>query len=47
MTNRIAFVLACLILLAALIDGLVFGSEHFLFLGKKLFAFLDWIAFWR
>ena len=47
MTNRIALVLALLIIAAFVIDILIFGSDHMIFLGKKLFDFLDWIAFWR
>ena len=47
MTNQIALVLAILILAAVGIDMLIFGTEHMIFLGKKVFALLDWIAFWR
>ncbi|WP_170791063.1 hypothetical protein [Ruegeria lacuscaerulensis] len=47
MTNQIAIWLGFLILGAACLDYALFGPEHFLFLGKKLYAFLDWIAVWR
>ncbi|WP_172720949.1 hypothetical protein [Pseudooceanicola lipolyticus] len=47
MTNRIALVLALLILAALAIDLLVYGDRHLIFLGKKFLQFLEWIAFWR
>ncbi|KUJ86233.1 glyceraldehyde-3-phosphate dehydrogenase [Ruegeria marisrubri] len=47
MTNRIAIWLGVLILGAILLDYALFGTEHLLFLGKKLYEFLDWLAFWR
>ncbi|GHF50137.1 hypothetical protein [Seohaeicola zhoushanensis] len=47
MTNKLALILAILICLAALIDAVFYGSQHFIFLGKKLFQLLDWVAFWR
>ncbi|WP_425082710.1 hypothetical protein [Ruegeria profundi] len=47
MTNQIAIWLALLIFGAIMLDYALFGTEHFLFLGKKLYDFLDWLAFWR
>ena len=47
MTNPIALVLGLLILLALGVDLILFGSGHMVFLGKKLFQFLEWLAFWR
>ncbi|KUJ81738.1 glyceraldehyde-3-phosphate dehydrogenase [Ruegeria profundi] len=47
MTNQIAIWLGLLILGGIILDLTMFGSEHLVFLGKKLFAFLDWLAFWR
>lgn len=47
MTNRIALILALIISAALLIDVIFYGTEHLLFLGKKLFEFLEWLAFWR
>lgn len=47
MTNRIALVLALLILAALAIDLLIYGDAHLIFLGKKFLQFLEWIAFWR
>ncbi len=47
MTNKIAFFLALFILLAVGLDYFFFGTEHLLFLAKKLMEFMEWIAFWR
>ncbi|UWR21005.1 hypothetical protein [Sulfitobacter sp. S190] len=47
MTNRIALVLGFFILLAIFIDGYFYGTEHLIFLGKKLSELIEWIAFWR
>ena len=47
MTNRIALVLGLLIITALVADIFVFGDAHILFLGKKLFALIEWVAFWR
>ncbi len=47
MTNRIALVLGLLILGALAADIYMFGSLHLIFLGKKMYQFIEWIAFWR
>lgn len=47
MTNRIAISLGLLLIAAAIIDIALFGDTHLIFLGKKLFALIDWVAFWR
>ncbi len=47
MTNRIAIWLGLLIVAALVADALIYGSEHLVFLGRKFFALLDWVAFWR
>jgi hypothetical protein len=47
MTNSIALVLGLLILAALGVDLLLHGTEHLVFLGKKLFDLIDWVAFWR
>ncbi len=47
MTNQIALWLGLLILAALMLDLSFFGSDHLLFLGRKLYEFLDWLAFWR
>ena len=47
MTNRIALVLSVAIVAVVAIDGMVFGAEHLVFLGRKLAALIEWMAFWR
>lgn len=47
MTTRIAAVLGLILIILGVIDGLLYGSEHFVFLAKKLVELLEWIAFWR
>ena len=47
MTDRIAFWMGLVIVSAIGIDMAVYGTEHMIFLGKKFYEFLEWIAFWR
>lgn len=47
MTNRIAFVLGFLIVGAVVMDYAYFGTEHTVFLAKKLTDLIEWLAFWR
>ncbi len=47
MTNLIAIILGLLLILAAAVDVMFYGTEHLIFLGKKLFELIEWIAFWR
>lgn len=47
MTNPIALVMAVLILGAIAVDVTIYGTEHLLFLGKKLADLIEWLAFWR
>ena len=47
MTNRIAFALGGLLVGLIALDVILFGTEHLVFLGKKLFALIEWMAFWR
>ncbi|WP_186766657.1 hypothetical protein [Puniceibacterium confluentis] len=47
MTNSIALTLAVLLCALIIGDYIVYGAEHLLFLGKKFFGLLDWMAFWR
>ncbi|UWR24900.1 hypothetical protein K3757_10430 [Sulfitobacter sp. S223] len=47
MTNKIAFVLGFLIVGAILVDYIYYGTEHSVFLGKKLADLIEWLAFWR
>ncbi len=47
MTNRIALVLGFLIVGAIMMDYFFYGTEHVLFLAKKLADLIEWLAFWR
>lgn len=47
MTNRIAIGLFAAIVAVFVVDAMAFDGELPIFLGKKMFDFLDWIAFWR
>ncbi|MBO9430057.1 hypothetical protein [Sulfitobacter sp. R18_1] len=47
MTNPIAIVLALVIAVAMMIDLYVYGADHMVYLGKKLFELIEWMAFWR
>lgn len=47
MSNRTSLVLALIIVALVLLDLTFFGTEHLIFLGKKLADLIDWIAFWR
>ena len=47
MTNRIAITLGALLLALIVVDMLIYGSEHIVFLGKKMFELIEWLAFWR
>jgi hypothetical protein len=47
MTNRTALALAVVLLGLIVLDVLLFGTEHLVFLGKKMFELIEWLAFWR
>lgn len=47
MTNQLAIILGSIIVAAILGDFVLNGGDALLFLGRKFFLFLDWIAFWR
>jgi hypothetical protein len=47
MTNRSAFILGLIIVVAIASDVMLYGSEHVVFLAKKLADLLEWMAFWR
>ncbi len=47
MTNRIALMFGGLLLAAIGLDVYLYGPGHMVFLGKKLFALIEWMAFWR
>ena len=47
MTNTLAIVLGALIALFLGVDALAFDGAATLFLGRKLYWLIDYIAFWR
>lgn len=47
MTNRIALILAVLLIGAIAVDVFLFGTEHLIFLSKKMLDLIEWLAFWR
>jgi hypothetical protein len=47
MTNRGAIILGLFLIAAITADVMIYGSEHIIFLAKKLADLLDWLAFWR
>jgi len=47
MTTKTAIGLGLLIIASLAIDIALFGTVHLVFLGKRLFELIDWIAFWR
>ncbi|MEP2641664.1 hypothetical protein [Roseobacter sp.] len=47
MTPRIALVLGTLIAAFVVVDVLIYGTQHLIFIGKKLAELIEWISFWR
>ena len=47
MTNRVALYLGAILIILIVMDILLFGTEHMIFLGKKLADLIEWMAFWR
>ncbi len=47
MTNRIAIVLGLIIIGAIVVDYVFYGTEHAIFLAKKMTELIEWLAFWR
>ncbi len=47
MTNPIALFLGFILIAAIVADVTFYGTEHMVFLGKKLLELIEWIAFWR
>ncbi|WP_299505123.1 hypothetical protein [uncultured Roseobacter sp.] len=47
MTNSIAIALGLILVCLVVVDVFIFGTEHLVFLGKKLFELIEWLAFWR
>ncbi|RBI85130.1 glyceraldehyde-3-phosphate dehydrogenase [Rhodosalinus halophilus] len=47
MTNRIALWLALAILAAIVADQVWWNGEGFIFLMRRFYALVEWLAFWR
>lgn len=47
MTNQLAIVIGLTITAAVAADLTLNNAEALLFLGRKFFFLLDWVAFWR
>ncbi len=47
MTHTIAVRLGLFLIIAAVIDVALVGSEHMVFLGKELLDLIHLVAFWR
>ncbi|MEC3862534.1 hypothetical protein VK792_14670 [Mesobacterium sp. TK19101] len=47
MTNSIAIVLGLLIVAGIAADLTLFEGQNLVFLGKKFYDLLQWMAFWR
>lgn len=47
MTDTIALALGALILSAIAVDVVFFGTDHLLFLARKIMDLIEWMAFWR
>lgn len=47
MTNKVALILAFILVAVFAVDWVIFGGAMSLFLGKKILVLITWIAFWR
>jgi hypothetical protein len=47
MNTPIALVLGGLLVGGLIVDTVMFGNEHLIFLTKKFLDLLEWVAFWR
>ena len=47
MTNFVALMVALTITALIALDVVFYGTEHLLFLARKLFDLIEWLAFWR
>lgn len=47
MTNTLAIVLGLALIAAIAGDIMLNGTENLIFLGKKFFELIEWMAFWR
>ncbi|MFT6673988.1 MAG: hypothetical protein ACJAVM_000159 [Sulfitobacter sp.] len=46
-TNRLAIIIGSVLITTLLLDMIIFGMEHVIFLTKKFTELIEWIAFWR
>ncbi|MCU0801801.1 MAG: glyceraldehyde-3-phosphate dehydrogenase [Rhodobacteraceae bacterium] len=47
MSNRSAIILACVIILALVLDQVLNAGDATMFLLRKLFDLIEYLAFWR
>lgn len=47
MTTKAAIILVCVIILALILDQLLNGGTATLFMMRKLFSLVEYLAFWR
>lgn len=47
MTNLLAIILGLLVIGAIATDVMLYGTEHLIYLGKKMLELIEWMAFWR
>ena len=47
MTNKLAIMIGLSVIAAVIADLTLAGGSNLLFLGRKFFLLLDWLAFWR
>ncbi|WP_163025774.1 hypothetical protein [Chachezhania antarctica] len=47
MSHLTALILAILITAAVIVDIAIFRDAHVIFIGKKLYWFIDWLKFWE
>lgn len=47
MTTKISIVLGLFIAASVVLDITVYGTGHMVFLGKRFFELINWVAFWR
>lgn len=47
MTNKLAILIGLAVLCLIGLDIFAFDGANLLFLGKKLFWLIEWLAFWR
>ncbi|WP_299693335.1 hypothetical protein [uncultured Tateyamaria sp.] len=47
MTNSLSIILGTLLVGAIAFDAIANGGDSLVFLGKKLYELIEWLAFWR